>query len=146
MRLLLALIFLLPAVAPAEKVYKWVDKDGKVTYQQTPPPAGANRIEEKHINPDQNVIASEPRPETPSGGSGGQQNTGGGDPDNNAAAPVRNPAGVLEQAGATGDHECNTATPAVTSASTTATAAASAASTSTPDGWRALIISSVGRG
>lgn len=35
--------------AAAGTLYKWVDKDGKVTYQDQPPPAGVGRVEEKNI-------------------------------------------------------------------------------------------------
>ena len=30
-----------PLAATAQQVYRWVDKDGKVTYSDTPPPTGA---------------------------------------------------------------------------------------------------------
>lgn len=35
--------------AAAGTLYKWVDKDGKVTYQDQPPPPGAGRVEERHV-------------------------------------------------------------------------------------------------
>ena len=35
------------ASAQAAKLYKWVDKDGKVTYQDQPPPANAGKFEER---------------------------------------------------------------------------------------------------
>jgi hypothetical protein len=59
LRVLLSVLLVLPGVVPAAKLYKWVDKDGKVTYQETPPPAGAAKVEEKNIDPDMNVIKSE---------------------------------------------------------------------------------------
>lgn len=37
------------APASAGTLYKWVDKDGKVTYQDQPPPVGVGRVEEKNI-------------------------------------------------------------------------------------------------
>ncbi len=37
------------APVPAGTLYKWVDKDGKVTYQDQPPPAGAGRVEERFV-------------------------------------------------------------------------------------------------
>jgi glutaredoxin len=37
------------APATAATLYKWVDKDGKVTYQDLPPPAGVGRVEERYI-------------------------------------------------------------------------------------------------
>lgn len=59
----LCLLLLLPAAASAVKLYKWVDKDGHVTYQELPPPADAGKVEEKDINPDTNVIqADQPAP------------------------------------------------------------------------------------
>lgn len=33
----------------AAKLYKWVDKDGKVSYQDTPPPANAGKVEEQFV-------------------------------------------------------------------------------------------------
>lgn len=33
----------------ATRLYKWVDKDGKVSYQDTPPPANAGKVEEQFI-------------------------------------------------------------------------------------------------
>ena len=40
---------LLAAPAYAGKLYKWVDKDGNVSYQDSPPPPDAGRIEEKTV-------------------------------------------------------------------------------------------------
>ncbi len=36
-----AALFLLVTCAQAQQMYRWVDKDGRVTYSQSPPPAGA---------------------------------------------------------------------------------------------------------
>lgn len=50
--LLLSVVFLLP-VAQAQKLYKWVDKDGRVSYHDQPPPADrAVRVEEKSLRTD----------------------------------------------------------------------------------------------
>lgn len=38
-----------PWPASAAKLYKWVDKDGNVSYQDRPPPAGATAVEEKAL-------------------------------------------------------------------------------------------------
>ncbi len=48
---IMAAVFLACSVTlvSAEKAYKWVDKDGKVTYQDQPPPSGAQNVEEKEI-------------------------------------------------------------------------------------------------
>ncbi len=54
--LALFLILPLPLLADTVTLYKWVDKDGNVTYQQFPPPAAPDQIQAKIINPDQNVI------------------------------------------------------------------------------------------
>ncbi|MBI5612703.1 MAG: glutaredoxin family protein [Gammaproteobacteria bacterium] len=35
--------------AQATKLYKWVDKDGKVSYQDTPPPTNAGKVEEQFV-------------------------------------------------------------------------------------------------
>lgn len=37
----IAAFFLTVALAHAQQLYRWVDKDGRVTYSQNPPPAGA---------------------------------------------------------------------------------------------------------
>lgn len=36
-------------VAHASKLYKWVDKDGKVSYHDQPPPTDGYRVEEKEM-------------------------------------------------------------------------------------------------
>ncbi len=50
--------------AHAVKVYKWVDEEGKVTYQDRPPPPDqGGQVQEKTINPDAGVtkfVAPEP--------------------------------------------------------------------------------------
>lgn len=56
------------SVASAEtvKMWKWVDKDGKVHYSETRPPPQATHAEEKRIDPDRNVIQAEiPPPPSP---------------------------------------------------------------------------------
>ncbi len=35
--------------ADAAKLYKWVDKDGKISYQDQPPPPDAGRVMEKNL-------------------------------------------------------------------------------------------------
>lgn len=35
--------------ADAAKLYKWMDKDGNVSYQDSPPPPGMGRVEEKNV-------------------------------------------------------------------------------------------------
>jgi len=47
----------------ADKVYRCVDADGKVTYQEKPPCVGTAEAEEKTIDPKHNVIQMEvPQP------------------------------------------------------------------------------------
>jgi len=48
---MLAVASLLLVVTPAqaERLYKWVDETGKVTYQDRPPPAAGGRVEEKEF-------------------------------------------------------------------------------------------------
>lgn len=51
-KLLLVVIIALGSVptTPAAKLYKWVDKDGRVTYQDRPPPSDAGyHVEEKRL-------------------------------------------------------------------------------------------------
>ncbi len=51
--------------ALAVKLWKWVDKEGNIHYSETKPPPQATKIEEKQINPDQNVIKADvPPPST----------------------------------------------------------------------------------
>jgi len=45
---LLVLISLIATSAGAE-LYKWVDKNGKITYSDSPPPADAKRVEKKRF-------------------------------------------------------------------------------------------------
>ena len=46
--LLLAISFCVP-LAQAAKLYKWVDKDGNVSYHDQPPSTAGYRVEEKNI-------------------------------------------------------------------------------------------------
>lgn len=48
-QLFIALAILLATATVAAQVYKWVDKDGKVQYTDTPPPASATKSEAKKI-------------------------------------------------------------------------------------------------
>lgn len=41
----------------AAKAYKWVDPDGKITYQDRPPPPGMGTVEEKEIATDEKKAA-----------------------------------------------------------------------------------------
>jgi hypothetical protein len=52
--LFLALTLALTSYAYGVKLYKWTDEDGRVTYQDRPPPAASGNVEEKNINPNQN--------------------------------------------------------------------------------------------
>ena len=46
---LLSLVIIYTNAASAAKLYKWVDKDGNVSYQDSPPPEGSQIIQEKEI-------------------------------------------------------------------------------------------------
>jgi glutaredoxin len=47
---LLTALLLLPGVATAQRMYKWVDSQGNVSYHDRPPPAGSDvRVEEREI-------------------------------------------------------------------------------------------------
>ena len=48
-QLFIALAILLATATVAAQVYKWVDKDGKVQYTDTPPPASATKSEARKI-------------------------------------------------------------------------------------------------
>jgi glutaredoxin len=47
--LLLALVALPWSVSHGQKMYKWVDPDGKVSYHDRPPPETGYRVEEKNL-------------------------------------------------------------------------------------------------
>ena len=49
-QLFIAVAILLATATVAAQVYKWVDKDGKVQYSDTPPPASATKVEAKRID------------------------------------------------------------------------------------------------
>ena len=49
-QLFIALAILLATATVAAQVYKWVDKDGKVQYTDTPPPASATKTEARKID------------------------------------------------------------------------------------------------
>lgn len=51
LRALLVLLAALCAVsaAHAQKLYKWVDRDGRVSYHDRPPPSNEYRVEEKQL-------------------------------------------------------------------------------------------------
>lgn len=48
--LLIVAAVLAVSTAQAEKLYKWVGKDGKVSYQDRPPPADAATVQEKDLS------------------------------------------------------------------------------------------------
>ena len=45
----LVVLALVSAPVAAEKLYKWVDQYGNVSYQDKPPPEGSGRVEEKNV-------------------------------------------------------------------------------------------------
>lgn len=49
-QLFIAVAILLATATVAAQVYKWVDKDGKVQYTDTPPAEGATKAEPKKLN------------------------------------------------------------------------------------------------
>ncbi len=49
-KLLPALLLLACAAAAADQVYRWVDKDGKVHYSQTPPANAATSVQPVQVN------------------------------------------------------------------------------------------------
>ncbi len=56
-----SLFALLVTPAHAGKLYKWIDKDGNVSYQDTPPPPASGRVEEKTLR----GATTAPAPEGP---------------------------------------------------------------------------------
>ena len=61
-QLFIALAILLATATVAAQVYKWVDKDGKVQYTDTPPPANATKSEAKKIDTSPPVAAKASAP------------------------------------------------------------------------------------
>ena len=59
-------VFVAMAAAEAQtvKVWKWVDRDGRVTYSEDPPPAAARaqRVEEKQFDPNEITVQTTPAP------------------------------------------------------------------------------------
>lgn len=53
----LAALFAVPAAA---QMYRWVDKDGKVHYSNTPPPAAAKNLQARNLTP--SVVESSQQP------------------------------------------------------------------------------------
>ncbi len=45
--------------ATADELYKWIDKSGKVTYQSSPPPEDAAKVEKSKISTGNNDAATE---------------------------------------------------------------------------------------
>ena len=50
---------LMVSTAHAEKLYKWVGKDGKISYQDRPPPADAGTVQEKDLSGGKSGSASD---------------------------------------------------------------------------------------
>jgi len=61
---LLVVLLLISAVQLQAAIYKWVDKNGVVTYKNTPPPVGVTS--EKFVPNPNFIIPSEPESEQPS--------------------------------------------------------------------------------
>ena len=59
-QLFIALAILLATATVAAQVYKWVDKDGKVQYTDTPPPASATKTEAKKIDTSPAAVPAAP--------------------------------------------------------------------------------------
>ncbi len=87
LNVLFALLLMMGIHTPlthAVKLYKWVDEQGNVTYQDQPPPANASEVEEKNIDPNEGVTKFVlPKPTEPSSdyghlhGSGQSSGSGG---------------------------------------------------------------------
>ncbi len=58
----IAIAILLATATVAAQVYKWVDKDGKVQYTDTPPPANASKAEAKKVETGSAATSSSPAP------------------------------------------------------------------------------------
>ena len=65
----------------AVKLYKWEDEKGNVTYQDTPPPDGVGKVEEKDIDIEANVVPADSEGEQTAspGASGEDQDTASDD-------------------------------------------------------------------
>ena len=85
------------ATPPAEamKLWKWVDKDGKITYSESPPPSHATKAEKKQINPDENVIQTDVPSSSPASSSAGS-------PEPNSNDDIKAPSADRTQKGMPG--------------------------------------------
>ena len=61
-QLFIAVAILLATATVAAQVYKWVDKDGKVQYSDTPPPASATKAEAKKVETSPAAASTSPTP------------------------------------------------------------------------------------
>lgn len=61
LRLTMLLTAVTVSTAPQAQVYKWVDEDGRVTYQSTPPPENATSSETVEIRDATNTEAGKAR-------------------------------------------------------------------------------------
>ncbi|MEO8102886.1 MAG: DUF4124 domain-containing protein [Betaproteobacteria bacterium] len=61
-QLFIAIAILLATATVAAQVYKWVDKDGKVQYTDTPPPPGATKTEAKKVETGNAAASTAPAP------------------------------------------------------------------------------------
>ena len=59
-QLFIAIAILLATATVAAQVYKWVDKDGKVQYTDTPPPPGATKAEPKKVDTPNSGVTTPP--------------------------------------------------------------------------------------
>ncbi|MBL8524734.1 MAG: DUF4124 domain-containing protein [Betaproteobacteria bacterium] len=57
-----AIAILLATATVAAQVYKWVDKDGKIQYSDTPPPPGATKAEPKKVETGPGAASAAPAP------------------------------------------------------------------------------------
>lgn len=60
--LLLLSALLMPVASQAEELYRWIEKDGSVTFSPTPPPTGSG-IEYEQVVLDESAISAENAPE-----------------------------------------------------------------------------------
>lgn len=66
-QLFIALAILLATATVAAQVYKWVDKDGKVQYTDTPPPPGAAKADPKKVETGTSATPAESAAAAPAG-------------------------------------------------------------------------------
>jgi len=100
-----AIAILLATATVAAQVYKWVDKDGKVQYSDTPPPPGATKAEAKKVE----TVPGGGSASSPTPAKSLQDRSQDFDKRKNDAAEQNKKAGEAQKKSAENDENCKSA-------------------------------------